>query len=355
MTALSFERSCDLSLADVAKLAGVSELPAAAANKRIFGIAALDQAGPRDLVFCDNAKFLHQLATTQACACLLLARFADAVPPNVVLLVTQKPYPSFVAVSRALFPESLRPSSLFADAKRQGAHIDPAARLEADVHVDPGAVIGARAEVGSGTVLGAGAVIGPGVRIGRNCRIGSNASITHALIGDRVIIHPGCRIGQDGFGFLREEKRYTKVPQLGRVIIQDDVEVGANSTIDRGGIRDTVIGEGTKIDNLVQVGHNTVVGRHCIVVSQTGISGSVIIGDGAVLGGQVGIADHVTIGPGAMLAAKTGVMHDVAAGARIAGYPARTSQQWLRETLILERLAKGRSMKSRRADDQTEK
>ena len=135
-------------------------------------------------------------------------------------------------------------------------------------------MIGPRAEIGAGTVIGAGAVIGPGVRIGRDCSIGPNASIVHALIGDRVIIHPGCRIGQDGFGYLMAPRGHRKVPQVGRVIIQDDVEIGAKTTIDRGAIRDTVIGEGTKIDNLVQIGHNVSIGRHCVLVAQTGISGS---------------------------------------------------------------------------------
>ncbi len=164
--------------------------------------------------------------------------------------------------------------------------------------VDPGAVIGPAAEIGAGTVIAANAVIGPGVRIGRNCSIGAGATLMHALIGDRVIIHPGCRIGQDGFGYLPDRGGHIKIPQIGRVIIQDDVEIGANTTIDRGGTRDTVIGEGTKIDNLVQIGHNCSIGRHCFIVSQTGISGSVDVGDYVVLGGQVGIADHLSIGNG---------------------------------------------------------
>ena len=179
-------------------------------------------------------------------------------------------------------------------------------------------------------MVGALAVIGPEVRIGRDCSIGANASVLNALVGNRVILHPGVRIGQDGFGYAMSPQGHLKVPQVGRVIIQDGVEIGANTTIDRGSGRDTVIGEGTKIDNLVQIGHNCTIGRHCILVSQCGISGSVTIGDYAMLGGKVGVADHVTIGEGAMIAAKSGVMSDIPAGEKWMGYPAMRGREYLR-------------------------
>jgi UDP-3-O-[3-hydroxymyristoyl] glucosamine N-acyltransferase len=220
--------------------------------------------------------------------------------------------------------------------------VHPTARLESGVTIDPGAVIGPRAEIGAGTVIAAGAVVGPNVHIGRDCAIGAGVSIIHALIGDRVIIHPGCRIGQDGFGYLMGAAGHVKIPQIGRVIIQDDVEIGANTTIDRGAMSDTVIGEGTKIDNLVQIAHNVLIGRHCVLASQTGISGSAVIGDNVMTGGQVGIADHVTIGAGAALGAKAGVMHDVPPGARWVGAPAKPVKQFFREVAALERLARPR-------------
>jgi UDP-3-O-[3-hydroxymyristoyl] glucosamine N-acyltransferase len=220
------------------------------------------------------------------------------------------------------------------------AHVHPTARLEANVTVDPLAVIGAHAEIGGGAVIAAGAVIGPSVCIGRDCAIGAGATIQHALIGDRVIIHPGVRIGQDGFGYLPGPKGHQKIPQTRRVIIQDDVEIGANSTIDRGATRDTVIGEGTKIDNLVQIGHNTSIGRHCVLVSQTGISGSCNVGDYVMMGGQVGLADHLTIGDGAMLGARAGVVTDVPAGARYNGWPAQPSREWLRGVSWVRRMAR---------------
>jgi UDP-3-O-[3-hydroxymyristoyl] glucosamine N-acyltransferase len=239
-----------------------------------------------------------------------------------------------------LFPDAIRPSSLFeTHGVADAAVIHPTARLENGVTIDPGAVIGPRAEIGSGTVVGAGAVVGSNVHIGRDCAIGPNASIMHALIGDRVIVHPGCRIGQDGFGYLMGAAGHVKVPQIGRVIIQDGVEIGANTTIDRGALRDTVIGEGTKIDNLVQIAHNVQIGRHCVLASQTGISGSAVIEDHVMTGGQVGIADHVTIGTGAALGAKAGVMHDAPAGARWVGAPAKPVKQFFREVAALERLA----------------
>ena len=225
------------------------------------------------------------------------------------MLCTAQPFRDFVVVSRKLFPDALRPRSLFdAEGVAPGAIVHPAAEIEDGVTIDPGAVIGPRAAIGSGTVIGATAVIGPGVQIGRDCSVGPGASIMHALIGDNVILHAGCRIGQDGFRYHPSAKGHVKVPQLGRVIIQDNVEIGANTAIDRGGSGDTVIGEGTKIDNLVQIGHNCTIGRHCIIVAECGLSGSVVLGDYVMLGGQVGIADHITIGEGAIVAAKSGVI-----------------------------------------------
>lgn len=332
-----------LSLAEIAELTGAVLAPGVDAGLRIANIAALDRAGPGDLSFIDNVKYVDQLRETRASACLAGVRFEKQTPPHVAVLRAREPYRAFITVARKLFPAMLRPTSVFATTGiAQGASVHPSARLEAGVTVDPGVVIGPQAEIGSGTLIAANAVIGPGVRIGRDCAVGAGTSITHALVGDRVIIHAGCRIGQDGFGFLMGAGGHLKVPQIGRVIIQDDVEIGAGSTIDRGAIRDTVIGEGTKIDNLVQIGHNVVIGRHCVIVAQTGISGSSTLEDFVALGARVGVTNHVTIGEGAQIAAISIVGGDVPPGARWGGTPAKPVKQWLREVKVLEHLAQNR-------------
>ncbi len=341
-----------LTLREIAALTGAEPRAGAELDRCITGVAALDRATPRDLAFLDSVKYADQAAATAAGACLAAERLAAGVPERVSVLRARDPYRAFVEVARTLFPDALRPSSLFeASGVASGAHVHPSARVESGVTIDPGAVIGPRAEIGGGTVISAGAAIGPGVRIGRDCAIGANVSITHALIGDRVIVHPGCAIGQDGFGFARGARGANKIPQIGRVIIQDDVEIGANSTIDRGAIRDTVIGEGTKIDNLVQIAHNVSIGRHCLLAAHVGLSGSSILEDGVVMGGKAGVTDHVTIGAGAMLAAGAGVMHNVPPGERWGGAPAKLGRQWLREIATLERLAKETKAKAGRGDE----
>jgi UDP-3-O-[3-hydroxymyristoyl] glucosamine N-acyltransferase len=335
-----FHRARALTVREIATLTGAEPRGGADLDRRITGVAALDRALPGDLVFLDKPKYADQLMTSRAGACLTSERFAREAPAQIAVLCVRAPYQAFVVAARSLFGDALRPSSLFdAAGVGTGALVHQTARLESGVTIDPGAVVGPRAEIGTGTVINAGAVIGPNVRIGRNCAIGPHVSIIHALIGDRVIIHPGTRIGQDGFGYVMGAKGHSKVPQIGRVIIQDDVEIGANTTIDRGAIRDTVIGEGTKIDNLVQVGHNTQIGRHCVVVARTGISGSVTLGDFVVLAAGAGVKDHVTIGEGAQIAAVSNVYNDVPAGARWGGIRAKPVGDWMREMASLERLA----------------
>ena len=310
-------------------------------DSRITDIAPLDRARSSDITFLDNAKYLDALATTRAGACLLAPRFTGP-PHGLVTLVTAEPYRAFVAVARALFPSALRPSSLFGLSGRSAdARVHASARIEAGVTIDPLAVIGPDAEIGSGTLIAAGAVIGPGVAIGRDCAIGAGATVVHALIGDRVIIHPGARIGQDGFGYLPSPRGHQNIPQTRRVIIQDDVEIGANATIDRGSTRDTVIGEGTKIDNLVQIAHNVSIGRHCLIAGQTGISGSSQVGDFVMMGGQVGLADHVTVGSGAMLGAQSGYMSDVPSGQRWMGSPAQPLRDYMKSVALLRKVARG--------------
>jgi UDP-3-O-[3-hydroxymyristoyl] glucosamine N-acyltransferase len=350
-----FEPVRDLSLAEIVTLTGAEPATGASLTRRIRGVAPLDHAGPGDLTFLDNAKYADQLARTRAGACLMDARFAKQAPKGLIVLRTPEPYRAFVAVARQLFPDALRPASQF-DSKgiAPGAFVHASARLENGVIVDPGAVIGPDVEIGAGTVIGSNAVVGRGVRIGRDCALGAGASVIHTLIGDRVIIHPGCRIGQDGFGFVMGAAGHAKVPQIGRVIIQDDVEIGAGTAIDRGGIRDTVVGEGTKIDNFVQVGHNTAIGRHCIIVAHTGISGSVTLEDFVVLGARTGIIDHVTVGEGAQLAAASVVLTHVPRGAKWGGWPARPVKEYLREMATTRRSRRGKAQDVHDAGDERE-
>ncbi|HEY8259685.1 MAG TPA: UDP-3-O-(3-hydroxymyristoyl)glucosamine N-acyltransferase [Methylosinus sp.] len=331
-----------MTLAEAAALVGARLEPGEADDAAIIlGVAALDRARPGDLSFYDRPRYAEALRLCRATACLIRARDLPALPRGVIGVVTAEPQKAMAKIMAALFPDALRPLSLFASSGvSPGAVVHPSARLEPGVIVDPGAVIGPRAEIGGDTVIGPHAVIGPEVRIGRGGSIGAGASISCALIGDRVIIHPGARIGQDGFGFVLSREGHVKSPQVGRVIIQDDVEIGANTSIDRGATRDTIIGEGTKIDNLVQIGHNVVIGRGCVIVAQSGLAGSCELGDFVALGGQSAIGGHLTIGEGAQIAAKSGVTRDVPAAARWSGAPARPARRHLRGELLLDRLAR---------------
>jgi UDP-3-O-[3-hydroxymyristoyl] glucosamine N-acyltransferase len=260
----------------------------------------------------------------------LTAGQADQAPPECAVLVTPTPQGSWAIAASLLHRLKVH--------THQDGAIHPTARLEDDVLIGPGAIIGPDAEIGAGTIIGPHAVIGPGVAIGRDCRIGPHASVFCALVGDRVSLLAGARIGEQGFGVAVGPVRLVDVPQLGRVILQDGVTIGANSCVDRGAWDDTVIGENSKLDNLVHVAHNTRLGRDCLLAAFTGISGSVTVGDGVLFGGRAGVADHLTIGSGAQLAAAIGLMKDVPAGEVWGGMPGKPIRQWLRETALLNRL-----------------
>ncbi|MEX2128747.1 MAG: UDP-3-O-(3-hydroxymyristoyl)glucosamine N-acyltransferase [Xanthobacteraceae bacterium] len=329
-----------ITLGEIVALTGAEAAGSIDPAQTIENVKPLDLAGPRDISFLDSARFLDAFRASAAGACFLRSEHAGEGRTGLVRLVTKDPYRAYVMVMRALFENELKPGSAFgARGVDPGASVHPDARLEDGVAVDPGAVIGPGAEIGGGSMIGANAVIGAGVRIGRDCSIGPGASVLHALVGDRVTIHPGARLGQDGFGFIPGERGHIKVPQLGRVIVQDDVEIGAGTTIDRGAGRDTMIGEGTKIDNQVQIAHNVTIGRHCIIVSMVGISGSVKIGDYVMMGGQSGVSEHVTIGDAAKIAAGAGVIKDVPPGAAMLGQPARPMREALKTMAALNRLA----------------
>jgi UDP-3-O-[3-hydroxymyristoyl] glucosamine N-acyltransferase len=337
---LFFKHPVGLTVGEIAKLTGAELRTGARLDDLITNVAPLDRACSSDLAFLDTAKYADVLTSAQAGACLMTERFESQAPSGMNVLRAKEPYRAFVIVARRLFEDSLRPSSLFeSHGVPSTAAIHPSAQVAIGVTIDPGAVIGPRAWIGAETVIGANAVIGADVRIGRDCSIGPGASIIHSIVGDSVICHPGCRIGQDGFRYLPGANGHTKVPQLGRVIVGDNVEIGAGTTIDRGGNGDTTIGEGTKIDNLVHIAHNVTIGRHCIIAGQCGLAGSVTLGDRVMLGGQVGIADHLMIGDGAMIGAKSGVVRNVPPGEKWFGYPALPGRGFLRAMAVLRKYA----------------
>jgi UDP-3-O-[3-hydroxymyristoyl] glucosamine N-acyltransferase len=258
---------------------------------------------------------------------------AAKVPATARVLVTKEPYLGWARVAALFHPPpppraGIHPRALVED----GAEIDPTAEI------GPFALVSGGARIGAGCRIGPGAVIGAGVVLGTDCRVGAHASIGHAILGNRVYIYPGARIGQEGFGFAITERGFVTVPQLGRVLIEDDVEVGANSTIDRGSAQDTVIGAGSRLDNLVQIGHNVRLGRCCVIVSQAGISGSTVLEDFVMVGGQGGVTGHLHVGRRARIGAQAGVMGDVAAGTEVVGSPAMPTREFFRQVAVLRRL-----------------
>lgn len=324
-----------LTLDTIAQLSGAQLAPGADPRRRIAGVAPLDAAGAEDLGFLDNVKYTDAFLKTRAGACFVRPERAGGAPAGMALLLTSQPYKAYALAAQALYPDA-RPEGFISPQ----AVIAPSAKIGRDVRIEHGAIIGPGVTIGDESWIEAYTIIGTGVQIGQSCRIQSHVVISHAIIGDHVRLYPGVRIGQDGFGFAIDPAGHVKVPQLGRVIIGNHVEVGANSCIDRGAGPDTVIGDGTWIDNLVQIGHNVKIGRGCIIVAQVGIAGSTVLEDFVALGGQAGIAGHLHIGKGARIAAQSGVIRDVPAGEEQMGYPALPMKQFMRHVATLNRLIK---------------
>ena len=326
-----FLRAGPFTLARVAEAAGGE---ASGSELSLVAVAPLQLAAANHVSFLDNRRYLPELKVTQAGAVIVHPDMRRHVPTRCTAIVTPTPYLGWAQVAALFHPVApLRPGA------HPSAVVDPAAQVDPTAEIGPLAVIGPGAEIGPGCRIGAGAVIGAGVVLGADCRVGAHASLECAILGRRVYIYPGARIGQEGFGFTTGPDGFVTVPQLGRVIIDDDVEVGANTTVDRGSAQDTVIGAGTRIDNLVQVGHNVRLGRCCIVVAQAGFSGSVVAGDFVQIGGQVGVAGHLSIGSRARVGGKAGVMNDIAPGADVVGSPAIPSRAFFRKYAVLAKLA----------------
>jgi UDP-3-O-[3-hydroxymyristoyl] glucosamine N-acyltransferase len=329
-----FEPLGPVSLAELAAVTGATLARTDDGERRIDTVAPLGRGDKSSVGFFAGRRYLDDLKATLSGACFVKPDQVESVPDGCVRLLTAEPQAAYAKAADRLH----RARRMVAD----DPAIHPTAQLEDDVILAPGVLIGAHARVGRGTSLGPYTVVGPGCAIGRGCSISSHVTIGFSLIGDRVRILAGAVIGEPGFGVTTEDGKTVDIPQLGRVIIQDNVSVGSGTCIDRGAWDDTVIGENTKIDNQVQIAHNVRLGRGCLLAAQIGISGSVTVGDGVAFGGGAGIADHITIGDRARILADAGVMRDVPAGETWVGAPARPVRRFMREMAWLAKMAQTR-------------
>ncbi len=300
----------------------------------IRGVNSLHNATESEASFLANMKYKGDLPGCSAGVILVALNFPDDQANGKGLIKVTDPYLAFAHLQR-----HFHPSPLSSGERHPTAAIDPAASLADDVDVGPHVVIEEGVTVGSGTIIHAGSVIERGASIGQSCMIHARAVVSYgSLLGDRVILQSGAVIGSDGFGYAWSGKEHLKIPQTGRVVLEDDVEVGANSSIDRGALGDTIIRQGVKLDNLIQIGHNVEIGSYSIMASQVGISGSTTLGAGCQVGGQAGVAGHLVIGDGVKLAAKSGVLGNLDAGGTYAGYPAMPHRTWLKVSALILRL-----------------
>lgn len=334
-----FQKAGPFTVGDLAAVAEAELAAGAPADRLVQDVAPLDAAGPDHLSFLDNKKYLDAFAASAAGACIVHPAFADRAPAGMALLLSKSPYRSYALVAQRFYPSPRAASGV-----APSATVDPSAVVDPEARVEAGAVVGAGARIAAGAVIRPNAVIGAGVEIGEDTEIGACASLSHCMIGRRVKIYPGVRIGQDGFGFAMDPRGHVKVPQLGRVIVEDDVEIGANATIDRGAGPDTIIGRGCMIDNLVQIGHNVEIGAGSVLVAQSGIAGSSKLGNFVVLAAQAGIAGHLKVGSGVRIGGQSGVMRDVDPGQEVIGSPAVPVRQFWRQYARYSRLTdeKGR-------------
>jgi UDP-3-O-[3-hydroxymyristoyl] glucosamine N-acyltransferase len=333
-----FQNKGPFALSALAEISGADIAAGADPDLQIDDVAPLGVAGDGQISFLDNRKYVDAFSASAAGACVVAAEFVEKAPDGMALLVSEEPYRAYARIATAFYPGE--PAD---GARHASAQIDASARLGTGATVGANAVIGAGAVLGDNVIVEPGAIVGPGVTIGEGTTIGTAASVSHCDIGARCLLHPGVRIGTRGFGFAMSAEGHLDVPQLGRVVIGDDVEIGANSTIDRGSGPDTVIGDGCKIDNLVQIGHNASMGRGCVVVAQAGVAGSAELQDFVVLAAQSGVAGHITIAPGTQLAARSGIMRDTQPGDRLAGNPAIAAKEYFRQMAMLAKLTKDRN------------
>ncbi|MDI2090074.1 UDP-3-O-(3-hydroxymyristoyl)glucosamine N-acyltransferase [Commensalibacter oyaizuii] len=341
-----FDKSGPYSLEKLVKETGAQLIPAQSGKNiisELTAIAPLQIANSSEVSFLDNKRYLPLLAETKAGVVIVSPAFADKVPSDTVALVTTNPYLAWAKVANLFYPRTQAKAGI-----HPTAYIHPNVKLDPSIEVQPFAVIMDNVEIGKNCIIGAHSIIEQGVVIGNNCRIGSHVSLSHAVLGDRVTIYPGARIGQDGFGFAVGDEGFVSVPQIGKVILNHDVEVGANSTIDRGSVKDTIIGAGSRLDNLVQIGHNVQMGKCCIVVSQAGISGSTQLGDFVTVAAQAGLIGHIRIGDRARIGAQCGVMSDVEPKSDVIGSPAMPFREFFKNVAFLRRLVKTSGTKEKK-------
>ena len=324
-----FVKKAEFNLAQIAEICGAALQNADRGGEMIRDINTMDKAGEGEICFFYDRKKKAAGAEIKASACVTTAELAPFVAPAAAVLVCGNPKTAFLTLNEAMYAEK-RPAAGIAET----AKIDPTAKVGEGCSIADYAVIGAGAEIGAGTV------VEPFAVIGENCRIGAHACIAYTIMGNNCYIYNGARIGQDGFGFQTINGVHKRIPQLGRVIIGNDVEIGACTCVDRGAMDDTVIGDGTRVDNLVQIAHNDKLGRGCILVSMTGIAGSCTFGDYVVCGGQSGFADHLKIGSGAQIAAQSGIMRDIEPGTVVMGSPAVPFKDFMRQVAFLQKNSK---------------
>jgi UDP-3-O-[3-hydroxymyristoyl] glucosamine N-acyltransferase len=333
-----FRRRGPFRLAELAAVAGAKLAPGGDPERGIVDVASLEAAGPEDVTFLDNRRYLRHLSNSRAGACLLQPQLAERAPSGMALLLSEQPYRAYALIAHHFYPPV--PAN---PGRHPTAVIHPTAKVPASAEIGPYVVIEAQVEIGERTRLKAQSYIGEAVILGEDCEIGPQSSLQYCIIGHRCQVHPGARIGNRGFGFTADAAGFIEIPQVGRVMIGNDVEIGANTTIDRGASGDTIIGDGTRIDNLVQVAHNVQLGRQCILVAQSGIAGSTRLADNVSLAAQSGIAGHLTLDKGAKVAAKSGVMRDVRAGETVGGLPAIPLRDYFRLVTLWQRQLQGKA------------
>ena len=330
-----YKNNGPFTLAQVAEITGSVLTDAGAGNVKVKEIASMEKAGADDICFFYDRKAKEKAANIKARACITNDDLKTWIPSGVIVLVCPDPKFAFLKLNKAFYEEYAPTAKIDATAV-----IDKSAKIGKDCFIGAHVVIEENVVIGDGCRLEAGCVIARGCKIGDNCRIGVNAYVSYCLMGNGCYVYSGARIGCDGFGFNFKDGAHVRIPQVGRVIIGNDVEVGANTCIDRGALDDTVIGDGCRIDNLVQIAHHDKLGRGCVIVAQTGIAGSCTFGDYVVCGGQSGFADHLMVGSGAQIAAQSGVMRDIEPGAVVMGSPTVPFKDFMRQVAFLQRNSK---------------